>query len=69
MTGRDWGEFRPGHFDRTRLGRRGPVEGLFGRSEAQQLPGQGDLFGGEPSEPAADDGLALFETSECGEHQ
>lgn len=65
----DWTEFQRGHFDRQLLGKREPEPGLFGRSEAQQLPGQGDLFGDEPSEPAPDDGLALFETSECGEHQ
>lgn len=64
----DWTEFRPGHFDRTQLGRRPPEPGLFGRSEAQQLPGQGDLFSDEPSELASDD-AALFAASECGEHQ
>ena len=39
-----WGELRPGHFDRTRLGKREPAPGLFGRSEAQQMPGQTDLL-------------------------
>lgn len=65
----DWTEFRRGHFDRTLLGKREPAPGLFGRSEAQQLPGQGDLFGGADSPDTTDDGLALFEQSECGEHQ
>lgn len=49
----DWSEFRRGHFDRQLLGKREPAPGLFGRSEAQQMPGQGDLFGddGTPNTP------------------
>jgi hypothetical protein len=39
-----WGELRPGHFDRTRLGKREPAPGLFGESQARQMPGQGDLL-------------------------
>ena len=58
----DWTDYRPGHFDRTRLGKREPQPGLFGRSEAQQLPGQLDLLGDEPSEPGPDE-------SDCLEYQ
>jgi hypothetical protein len=65
----DWSEFRPGQFDRAQLGRREPQQpGLFGRSEAQQMPGQGDLFGGADS-PGTPDDAALFAASECGESQ
>lgn len=65
-----WGELRPGHFDRTKLGKRQPAPGLFGESQARQLPGQGDLLDDTTPEPASsDDGLALFAESECGESQ
>ena len=61
----DWSDYRPGHFDRTRLGEREP--GMFARSTTQQLPGQAAMFGEEPggtvtSEPSPDE-------SECLEWQ
>lgn len=64
MTGRAWTDYRPGHFDRARLGKREPAPGLFGRSEALQLPGQGDLFG-EPETRADEDAAG----SDCLEFQ
>lgn len=45
----DWTAFRPGDFDRTQLGKRQPAPGLFGASQAQQMPGQGDLLDDSPA--------------------
>ena len=66
----DWTRFRAADFDRTQLGKREPAPGLFGESQARQLPGQGDLLDDTAPEPGTDaDALALFAESECGEHQ
>lgn len=40
----DWTQFRPADFDRTQLGKRPAAPGLFGESQARQMPGQGDLL-------------------------
>jgi len=58
----DWSDYRPGHFDRTQLGKRDPGPGLFPKSEAQQLPGQAAMFGdadspNTPDEPGESDCL------------
>lgn len=52
----DWTQLRPADFDRTQLGKRQPAPGLFGESQARQLPGQGDLL--DDTTPAGDDAPA-----------
>lgn len=56
-----WGELRPGHFDRALLGKRESAPGLFGASQARQMPGQGDLLDdtAPEDEPPADDSPCL----------